>query len=175
MESFRVEDGEFTRQTESEEPIVPTEPGAPPADDSGRVSPFLQSLGVTLVKRETGQAALHLNVGESHLRTRGIAHGGVIASLLDTAMGIAVATKMPPGCFTVTAQLNVNFIRPAWKGENLDIQGTVRHSGQTTAVAQAEVRTESGLLVATSSGTFSHVKDPDPTSEHLVQTADGPQ
>ena len=84
-----------------------------------------------------------------------------------------VATKMPHGCLTVTAQLNVNFIRPAWKGEELQILGSVRHSGQTTAVAQGEIRTASGVLVATSSGTFSHVKDPDPTSEHLVQTQDG--
>jgi acyl-CoA thioesterase len=152
-----------------------SESNPPTTDGTGRISPFLDSLGVTLISRETGQAVLQLRVDELHLRTRGIAHGGVIASLLDTAMGIAVATKLPESCLTVTAQLNVNFIRPAWKGENLQILGTVRHSGQTTAVAQGEIQTESGVLVATSSGTFAFLKDPDPASEHLVQTVDMPQ
>ena len=142
------------------------------SDDSGRSSPFLRELGVVLAEQETGFARLEITVAERHLRTRGIAHGGVIASLLDTAMGVAVSSKVPVGCFPVTAQLNVNFIRPAWHGESLHIEGKVRHSGRTTAVAQGEIRTDSGVLVATSSGTFSFVPDPDPESEMLTRTED---
>lgn len=144
------------------------------SDDSGRASPFLRELGVILAVRETGFVRLEITVAERHLRTRGIAHGGVIASLLDTAMGVAVSTKVPERCFPVTAQLNVNFIRPAWDGENLHIEGKVQHSGRTTAVAQGEIRTDSGVLVATSSGTFSFVPDPDPESETLIRKEDAP-
>lgn len=140
--------------------------------DAGRASPFLAQLGVSLAERSEGHVVLELTVAESHLRTRGIAHGGVIASLLDTAMGVAVSTKVPEGCFPVTAQLNVNFIRPAWNGEKLRILGDVRHSGRTTAVATGEILTESGVLVATSSGTFSFVADPDPESELLSRKED---
>ena len=140
--------------------------------DAGRASPFLAQLGVSLAERSEGHAVLELTVAESHLRTRGIAHGGVIASLLDTAMGVAVSTKVPKGCFPVTAQLNVNFIRPAWNGEKLRILGDVRHSGRTTAVAVGEIRTNADVLVATSSGTFSFVNDPDPASELLVWKRD---
>ncbi|MBC8288978.1 MAG: PaaI family thioesterase [Planctomycetes bacterium] len=142
------------------------------SDDSGQASPFLRELGVVLAERQVGSVRLELIVAEPHLRTRGIAHGGVIASLLDTAMGVAVSTKVPDGCFPVTAQLNVNFIRPAWDGEKLQIEGKVRHSGRTTAVAQGEIRTDSGVLVATSSGTFSFVPDPDPDSETLTRKED---
>ncbi len=149
-----------------------TDPQAEPtplnSDDSGRASPFLRELGVVLAEREPGFVRLEITVAEWHLRTRGIAHGGVIASLMDTAMGVAVSTKVPEGCFPVTAQLNVNFIRPAWEGESLHIEGKVRHSGRTTAVAQGEIRTDSGVLVATASGTFSFVPDPDPELEMLT-------
>lgn len=141
-------------------------------DESGRASPFLAQLGIALAERSDGRARLELTVAEPHLRTRGIAHGGVIASLLDTAMGVAVSTKTPAGCFPVTAQLNVNFIRPAWNGEKLEILGDVRHAGRTTAVAMGEIRTESGVLVATSSGTFSFIPDPDPESELLARKED---
>lgn len=141
-------------------------------DEAGRASPFLAQLGVSLAERADGHARLELIVADSHLRTRGIAHGGVIASLLDTAMGVAVSTKTPEGCFPVTAQLNVNFIRPAWNGEKLEILGDVRHSGRTTAVAMGEIRTDSGVLVATSSGTFSFVPDPDSELELLTRKED---
>lgn len=149
-----------------------TEPNSLSGDDTERSSPFIRQLGVSLSERGEGHVRLELTIAEPHLRTRGIAHGGVLASLLDTAMGFAVSTKVPAGCFLVTAQLNVNFIRPAWKGEKLEILGDVRHSGRTTAVAQGEIRTESGVLVATSSGTFSFVQDPAPISELLIRNDD---
>lgn len=135
-------------------------------------SPFLNHLGVELVERSDGRGVLRLAVDERHLRTRGIAHGGLISTLLDTAMGIAVSTGTPDGCFAVTAQLNVNFVRPAWDGEVLEITGEVNHRGQQTAVARGEVRTARGVLVALSSGTFSFVRDPNPQVEQLEQHAD---
>ena len=98
-------------------------------------SPFLGSLGVELVARSDGRAVLRLVMDERHLRTRGIAHGGLLSTLLDTAMGIAVSTGTPDGCFAVTAQLNVNFVRPGWNGEVLETTGLVCHRGQQTVDA----------------------------------------
>ena len=163
---------ELNRETNSEELTRMTGLRPMTTDEAGPASPFLAQLGVSLIERRDGYAQLAMTIAESHLRTRGIAHGGVIASLLDTAMGVAVSTKVPEGCFPVTAQLNVNFIRPAWNGEGLNILGEVRHSGRTTAVATGEIRTESGVLVATSSGTFSFVSNPDPESELLPRKED---
>lgn len=135
-------------------------------------SPFLDLLGVELVERIEGQATLALNLSDMHLRTRGIAHGGVIATLLDTAMGIAVSTQTPDGCFAVTSQLNLNFIRPGWNGERLLITAEVSHAGATTAVARADMTTESGVRVALASGTFSFVRNPDSNSELLERKPD---
>lgn len=143
-----------------------------PTDEDGRASPFVGVLGLSLAEHREGFARLEMTVAEPHLRTRGIAHGGVIASVLDTAMGVAVSTNVPEGCFPVTAQMNVNFIRPAWNGEKLEVLGEVRHSGRSTAVAQGEIRNASRVLVATASGTFCFVPDVDPESELLVQQDD---
>ena len=95
-----------------------------------------------------------------HLRTHGILHGGVVATLLDTAMGRAVSTLCRDDQSAVTAQLNVNFIRPVWLGETLTITGEVQHSGRQTAVTRGEIRTAAGVLVATGSGTFMFVARP---------------
>jgi acyl-CoA thioesterase len=135
-------------------------------------SPFLEMLGTELVEKGDGRATLALNLSEMHLRTRGIAHGGVIATLLDTAMGVAVSTQTPDGSFAVTCQLNVNFVRPGWNGERLLINAEVSHTGATTAVARADMTTEDGASVAISSGTFSFVRIPNPGSELLERKLD---
>ena len=111
---------------------------------------FLERLGV----RQDEAGRLFLEVRAGHLRSLGIAHGGVIATLLDSVMGMTSHRSSPPDHYVVTAQLNVNFIRPAFEGETLIASCQVRHSGRMTAVAQGELSTSEGALVATSSGTF---------------------
>jgi uncharacterized protein (TIGR00369 family) len=135
-------------------------------------SPFLAMLGAELVERGDGSATLALNLSEMHLRTRGIAHGGVIATLLDTAMGVAVSTQTPDGCFAVTSQLNVHFIRPGWNGERLLISAKVSHSGATTSVAQAEMTTADDVGVALASGTFIFVRIPGANSDLIERKPD---
>jgi uncharacterized protein (TIGR00369 family) len=101
-------------------------------------------------------------VGSRHLRTFGLLHGGVIAALLDAAMGTAAMTRAPTDHDVVTAQLNVNFIRPAWEGESLSATGELIHAGRRTAVARGEVRTTTGVLVAAASATFLYTPLSDP-------------
>jgi uncharacterized protein (TIGR00369 family) len=135
-------------------------------------SPFLAMLGAELVESGDGTAILALNLSEMHLRTRGIAHGGVIATLLDTAMGVAVSTQTPDGCFAVTCQLNVHFIRPGWNGERLLIAAKVSHSGATTSVAQAKMTIGDDVGVALASGTFSFVRIPNSDGDLLERKPD---
>lgn len=135
-------------------------------------SPFLAWLGAELLDRGDGLATLALNISEPHLRTRGIAHGGVIATLLDTAMGVAVSTQCPDGSFAVTCQLNVHFIRPGWNGERVLVNAEVTHVGATTAVARTDMVTESGVRVAMASGTFSFVRILNSDSDLLERKPD---
>ena len=137
-------------------------------------SPFLKLLDVRLLHRDVAVAELGVTITDKHLRSRGIMHGGVGATLLDTAMGVAVSTKTPPGHITVTVQLSVNYIRPAWQGEELRITAALNHCGRQTAVAHAEIRTLDGVLVAMSTGTFLFVLDPDPNQQILPRRSDPP-
>ena len=111
-------------------------------------------LGIAPGEWGGGRSELALLVDERHLRNMPILHGGVLATLLDSALGVAASSVAPANRLTVTAQLNVNFIRPAFPGERLVAVGEVRHSGRQSVVAFGEVRTEGNELVATASGTF---------------------
>lgn len=124
--------------------------------------PFLDLLRVQPVHLAPGRGRLKMRVGPEHLRHLQIMHGGVLASLLDSAMGMAAEELAPAGHFVVTVQLNLNFIRPAWEGETLVAMGEVRHSGRQTAVAQGEVHTEGGALVGIGTATFMYVPHTDP-------------
>ena len=139
----------------------------PRAEDESRRGPFLKHLGMRATSLEPGRVTIRYEVGPDHLRTGGIAHGGIIATLMDTALGLAASTKAPEGSDLVTAQLNVNFIRPAWLGEQLVASARVQHSGRKTAVATGQIHTEDGALVATGSATLVFVPPRD-----LVKTDD---
>ena len=109
------------------------------------------------------EGRLVLEVGVGHLRSLGIVHGGVVATLLDSVMGMSAGRLAPADHYVVTAQLNVHFIRPAREGETLIASSRVRHSGRRTAVAEGEIKTDSGALVATGSATFVYVAHGDRT------------
>ena len=126
----------------------PDDPSVPSGD---RV---IALLGIEPVDWGDGRSELALTVDERHLRNLPILHGGVTATLLDSALGVAASTVAPPDRLTVTAQLNINFIRPAFPDERLVATGTVQHAGRQSVVATGEVRCENGQLVATASGTF---------------------
>jgi uncharacterized protein (TIGR00369 family) len=115
-----------------------------------------------------------MTVQEHHLRTLGIMHGGVLATLLDSAMGIAAGTLAPPGHLVVTVQLNINFIRPAWCGETLVATGEVFHAGRQTAVARGEVHTSTGTLIGSGSATFMYILHTDPAQREFARHGEPP-
>lgn len=121
---------------------------------ASRDVPFLDLLGARPVSAGQGRAEFELTVDTPHLRTLGLLHGGVTASLLDTAMGFAAVTKAPPGHHVVTIQLSVNFISPSWKAETLRATAEIQHCGRKTAVTRGEIRNETDKLIATATGTF---------------------
>ncbi len=131
--------------------------------------PFQEILEVQLVGHTESDITFEMTVKEKHLRTLGIMHGGVTASLLDTALGFAAGLKAPDNHFVVTVQLNVNYIRPAWQGEKLISRGELQHSGNQTAVARGELRTAEGTLVASASGTFMFVPLPESAKEQFIK------
>jgi acyl-CoA thioesterase len=121
---------------------------------------FLDRLKVRPLTIEKGTAAFEVTIDETHLRTMGIAHGGLLATVLDSCLGCSCWTLAPPDNHVVTVQLNINYIRPAWLGETLTARAEVRHAGQMTAVSRGEIRTKEGALVASATGTFMYLPIP---------------
>ena len=86
---------------------------------------------------------------EFHYNPLGSVHGGVIATLLDTAAGCAVHTTLPAGFGYTSLDLTTKFLRPVTVGSGeLRCEGTVVHRGRTTALAEARLFDARGRLVA---------------------------
>lgn len=135
---------------------------------ASRDVPFLDLLGIRPISAEKGKAVFEMTVDESHLRTMGLLHGGAAASILDTAMGFAAVTVSPADHHVVTVQLNVNFIKPAWKSEKLTAIGEVTHAGRKTAVLQGRLLNDQNVLIAAATGTFMYLPVDDEDAEETV-------
>ncbi|WP_030667637.1 PaaI family thioesterase [Streptomyces sp. NRRL B-1347] len=102
--------------------------------------PIGSTLGYRLVEFGEGTAVFESDPGEHLLNPMGTVHGGFLATLLDSALGCAVATLLPPGRAYTTTQLSVNFVRPVFADTpRLRCSGTAVHVGRTTATAEARV------------------------------------
>jgi len=109
-------------------------------------SPYYRHIKMKLTDYDEGKATLEMNVSREHTNIYGTAHGGAIASICDSACGLALSTMLKPNQYTVTLDLRVNYIAPVKEGL-LAAEGEVVHLGGTTAVEQARL-TQDGKLVA---------------------------
>ncbi|MDE5413093.1 PaaI family thioesterase [Alkalihalobacterium chitinilyticum] len=82
-----------------------------------------------------------------------MAHGGITATLLDTAMGSMLNLKAPQNIAYVTAELKVNYIHPG-RGKHLRCIATILHQGKQLSFSEAKVYNDDDKLIATGSGTF---------------------
>jgi uncharacterized protein (TIGR00369 family) len=110
--------------------------------------------GISLVSAQEGQVEVEMDVRPHHLNLQGFAHGGMIATLADTACGLAVRTRVEPGRRHVTAQLNVNYLAPAQPGR-IVARGIVVRVGMTVAYAEAEVIDARGRTLARATSVLS--------------------
>jgi uncharacterized protein (TIGR00369 family) len=111
--------------------------------------PIGATLGFTLEEVEHGRAVFVLVPGEEHYNPIGSVHGGVYATLLDSAAGCAVQSTLPQGMAYTSIDLTLKFLRPITVDTGkVRAIGTVLSSGRRTALAQAELRDSSDRLLA---------------------------
>ena len=116
-------------------------------------TPFNDLLGSRMVLRETGRMRYELTVGPDHLNRRGVAHGGVVASLLDTALGAAVVSSITKEEWTGTLELSVQFREPVRPGV-VTAEGRMVRRGKTAAFAEGEIRDAAGKILAVAHGVW---------------------
>src|SRR3712207_6281635 len=107
---------------------------------------FAGGLGVRPTSAADGQARLEFDAGEEHLNPAGTVHGGVLATLVDTAMGTAVRSATGDGDVPATSQLTVTYLRPGRPG-NLLVTARVRTKGEHLTVCEADVEQDDRDLV----------------------------
>jgi len=116
--------------------------------------PIAALLGMGVVEVEEGRALFALEPAEQHYNPIGVVHGGIAATILDSAMGCAVHTTLPAGWSYGTLDLSARFVRPITKDTGRILcEGVVVHRGKTTATTEGRVWAEDGgKLLAHGSG-----------------------
>ena len=112
---------------------------------------FVPYLGVSIDELEDGIARLSLPLRREHTNRQGIAHGGVIMTLLDVALCSSARTQHPDAKGVLTITMSTAFIGPGTG--RLLAEGRVLRRGRSTIFTEAEVRNEDGSLVATAIAT----------------------
>ncbi|MFD6285432.1 PaaI family thioesterase [Streptomyces sp. NPDC060205] len=111
--------------------------------------PVSAALGFALEEVEPGRAVFVLEPGEEHYNPIGSVHGGVYATLLDSAAGCAVQSVLPQGMAYTSLDLSLKFLRPITVDTGkVRAVGTVLNSGRRTALAQAELLDSTDRLLA---------------------------
>ena len=116
--------------------------------------PVAALLGMSIVRVERGRVVFSIVADEMHENPMGTMHGGVIATLVDSAMGCAVASRLPAGTSYTTLELKTNYVRAVVQTTGaLYAEGRVVHLGRRIATTEATVKDEHGTLYAHASST----------------------
>jgi len=115
-------------------------------------NPYVKLLDISIENLGEGRADLYMPVfAGKHTNLYNIAHGGALASLADTAMGVACATT---GKKVVTLEMNMNFIKGAVPQTKIKAIGRVIHNGKSTMIAEGEIVDDQNELLLKARGTF---------------------
>lgn len=120
------------------------------ASTATELPPFIGTLiGMTIDEVEYGRAAMSITTRPDMANPLGTLHGGICATLLDSAMGSAVHTTLEAGVGYGTLELKVNYIRSVpVDGVKLVATAHTIHVGRKTATAEGRVHDPEGRLVA---------------------------
>jgi uncharacterized protein (TIGR00369 family) len=115
--------------------------------------PFAKLLGIELAAAEKGAVTLQLQIRAELRQNQGVLHGGVIASLIDTATAFAIVSQLTePEKFT-TVDLTVSYLRPLTQGI-VTAQARVVRAGRRLLNITAEVYDGAGKLAAVALSTY---------------------
>lgn len=122
--------------------------------------PVFDLLDFRLIKVGHGEAAGEFDPAEFHYNPMGGVHGGMVSTVLNSVMGLAVHTQLPLGSLFSTLELKVNFVRPVRVATGrLLAEGKVIHPGARVATAEARLVDRNGKLYAHGTTTCMVLRD----------------
>jgi uncharacterized protein (TIGR00369 family) len=111
--------------------------------------PIMQTIEPFDTSAEPGVVVMHSVPGFRHYNPIGSVHGGYAATLLDSAMGLAVHSMLPPGSGYTTLEFKVSFIKGMTKDTGaVRSEGRTLNVGRRTATAEARITDAKGRLLA---------------------------
>ena len=133
-------------------PALPDPPVGAVHDGRARRIPFLLMIGAELTDEADGVAVVAIDLRPDLLNNHGGGHGGVVMSLLDSAMANAALSKVDYDREVVTIDIHVAFMKPATG--RLTATGRATGGGRKVCFCEAEIVNEAGEVTARSMGTF---------------------
>ena len=118
--------------------------------------PFAKLLGMRLIDLKLDEAVIKIEMRDDLRQPSGVLHGGVTATLIDTAMAFAVRTRLAKDEATATIDLTVHYLRPHVEGVVRCTARVVR-AGKRIFTVAADVENEQGKLIATAVSTYTRV------------------
>jgi uncharacterized protein (TIGR00369 family) len=117
-------------------------------------APISATMGMDLIQVDDGLVVFTLEPREWHYNQTGGAHGGVHATLLDSAMGCAVHTRLPAGTSYTTLDISVRYLRAVRVDTGpVRCEGEVISLGRRVATAQGRITDAAGKVLATGTTT----------------------
>jgi uncharacterized protein (TIGR00369 family) len=118
--------------------------------------PFAKLLGMRLVDIRPDEAVVEIAMRDDLRQPSGVLHGGVTATIIDTAMAFAVRSHLEDHEATATIDLTVHYLRPHTAGKIICTAKCVR-AGKRIFTVSADVENEEGKLIATGLSTYTRV------------------
>ena len=126
---------------------------------AAEAAPIYQLLQIHLDRIDTGFARFRMPFRKELTQAYGVAHGGAIATLADTAVAFALMTIIQPGEKVTTAEFKINFFSAVNSGEMIG-EARIVHTGKRLAVADMAVKDQNGELVAKGMATYAIIGAP---------------
>lgn len=118
-------------------------------------APMASHVHMELTDVDHGSVTFRCEPDESHYNPIGAVHGGLVCTLLDSALGCATHTTLPAGTGYTSIEIKVNYLRPVIADSGpLTCIGRVTKPGRRVTFAEGEVIDAAGRTVATASGTL---------------------
>ncbi len=115
-----------------------------------RTSPFLDIVGPLYSQGTGAELIIGLRIAEKHANARGVAHGGVFATLADIALGYALASSTDPPTSMVTANLTLDYAGGAKVGDWIEVRVDIQKMGSRMAFANAYLFNQQQRIVRAS-------------------------
>lgn len=126
------------------------------AENALHTLPFSKLIGMRLEDLQPDLAVISIDMRDDLRQPSGVLHGGVTATLIDTAMAFAVRTRLGLTEATATIDLTVHYVRPHMTGKFICTAKVVR-AGKRIFTVSADVHGSEGKLIATGLSTYTRV------------------